>query len=91
VSQPVVILRLFFVFRCQLCRQAVPPHTPAQRVIVRTRVKKYPFRSAANRIVRVSENGKRKERFIDDPGGVGWEAVRELLLCPSCASRWHGN
>jgi len=74
------------VFTCQLCCRAVPPRTPAQRVVVCTRVKKYPYRPKANRVVRLSENGKPKEVFVDDPGGVGREVVQELVSCPACAA-----
>jgi hypothetical protein len=74
------------VFRCQICCQQVPPRTTAQRVIVQTRPQKYPARSKANRVVRLSETGKPKVIFVDDPGGVGREIVRELMVCPGCAS-----
>jgi hypothetical protein len=32
------------------------------------------------------ENGKVKERLLDDPGGVGAEAVAEVTACPACAA-----
>jgi hypothetical protein len=73
------------MFRCQLCGELVPPRTSAQRIVVSTRVKKFPFRSQANRIVRLNEKGKRKVTFVDDPGGLGSEIVRELMVCPACA------
>jgi hypothetical protein len=31
-------------------------------------------------------NGKRKILKRDDPGGRGWEIVREVTACPDCAS-----
>jgi hypothetical protein len=74
------------MFRCQLCGKLVLPRTSAQGLVVRKRVKKYPFRLEANRVVRLTENGKRKERLVDDPGGLGSEIVRELMICPGCAS-----
>jgi hypothetical protein len=78
------------VFRCQLCNKVVPPRTAAQRVVVETRARKYPSRLRANCVIRLSEKGKRKETFIDDPGGVGREVVRELVVCPACASGHNG-
>jgi hypothetical protein len=78
------------VFRCQLCDEVVPPRTAARRVVVRTRGKKYPFRPRINRLVRLSESGKPKETFTDDPGGAGQEIVGELLVCPACASKRDG-
>jgi len=73
------------VFRCQICSQVSPAGTPSVRVVVETRLKSYRYRSRANRIVRPDKNGKPKEYFIDDPGGVGREAVREVVACPGCA------
>lgn len=64
----------------------MPAGTPSVRVVVATREKSYRFRPAANRIVRPDKNGKPKEIFIDDPGGVGREAVREVIACPACAA-----
>ena len=78
------------MFRCQLCDEVVPPRTAAQRVVVRTRVRKYPFRREVNRLVRLSEKGKPKETFTDDPGGAGQEVVRELMVCLACASKCNG-
>jgi hypothetical protein len=50
-------------------------------------LKTYPYRAEANRVVRISENGKPKVQFVHDPGGVGREIVRERVVCPSCAQR----
>jgi hypothetical protein len=63
----------------------------AQRLVVQTRTKKYPFRAKANRIVQLSDKGKRKVIWVDDPGGAGQEIVKELLVCPDCASRHNGD
>jgi hypothetical protein len=41
----------------------------------------------ANAFLRIGDTGKRKRRETDDPGGVGWEVVREVLACPACAVR----
>ena len=79
------------MYRCQLCRTVVPPRTPAQRAVVQTRVKKYPFRLKVNRVVRKPENGKPKVTFVDDPGGVGREVERELVVCPVCAAGRNGD
>jgi hypothetical protein len=64
-----------------------PAGTPSVRVVVATREKSYRFRSGANRVVRPDKNGKPKEKFIDDPGGHGREAVREVIACRECAAR----
>ncbi|HET6575446.1 MAG TPA: hypothetical protein VFG68_17720 [Fimbriiglobus sp.] len=73
------------MFVCHLCGGVVPPRTPAARVVVHRRPKRYPLRREANRVVCLDEKGKRKVRITDDPGGVGWEIGREVLACPACA------
>jgi hypothetical protein len=75
------------VFRCQICSKVCPAGTPSVRVAVATRGKSYPYRPGANRVVRPDANGKPKVKFIDDAGGVGREAVREVVACPGCAAR----
>lgn len=74
------------MYRCQLCGGVVPANTPAIRQVVETRKRKYPFREKANRF---SKNGKIKES--DDPGGVGHETVREIVVCPGCSKEVSGG
>lgn len=75
------------MFKCQICHRIVPPRTKATRIVLSTRVAVYPYRSQANRVVRVNETGHRKEFFVDDPGGTGHQIAREVLACPSCAKQ----
>jgi len=78
------------VFRCQLCREVVPPRTPPVRSVVETRERQYPFRPKANRFKRKPRpddpESTKRVRYRDDPGGAGREIVRELALCPACAA-----
>jgi hypothetical protein len=78
------------VFRCQLCREVVPPSTPPIRRIVETRERQYPFRPRANRFKRPPRPDDPKKlkrvRYTNDPGGSGREIVRELALCAACAA-----
>jgi hypothetical protein len=67
------------VYRCQICGEVVPPNTPALRKVVETRRREYPFRPKANQL---TKDGRKQH--TDDPGGVGTEIVREILVCPSC-------
>ena len=76
------------MFVCQLCGGVVPPRTPAAKVVVHRRPKRYPARPGANKIFRTDDRGKSKERVTDDPGGIGWEIGREVLACPDCAVRY---
>lgn len=50
-----------------------------QREVVETRVKSYPVREDANRVMK---RGKRV--WVDDAGGEGREIVRELSVCLRC-------
>lgn len=83
--------RLGKVFRCQLCFCVVPPRTPAHTVVVQTRTRKYPYRREAFHVVEIDARGKRKVKPRDDPGGIGREAVRELVVCPTCAAQRNGD
>jgi len=74
------------VYRCQLCGAVVPANTSAIRQVVETRRREYPFRAKANRF---RKDGRIKES--DDPGGVGYEAVREIVVCPGCSKEPAGG
>lgn len=87
VSQPVGNPLARTVFRCPFCSRVSPAGTPAARVALETRPRTYRFRPNANRLVRRDSKGKRKVIHLDDPGGLGREAVREVVACPDCAAR----
>ena len=70
------------MYKCQMCQRTIPPRTRAHRIVVETRPRQYPFRPKANRVI---VDGR--EKFVDDPGGEGWEIVREAIVCPECAAR----
>jgi hypothetical protein len=78
------------VFRCQQCREVVPPNTRPVRRVVETRERQYPFRPKANRLKRKPRpddpESTKRVRYRNDPGGSGREIVRELALCPACAA-----
>ena len=74
------------MFLCHLCGTVVPPRIAPTRIIVKSRSKQYPSRHGANVFYRLDEKGKLKRREVDDPGGIGWEIVREILACPDCAA-----
>lgn len=76
-----------YMYRCQICSCVVPPRTPSHRIVVKQRAKKYPYRKEANRVIQVNENGKLKEKKIDDSGGKGQEIAEEIIVCPECASK----
>jgi hypothetical protein len=74
------------MFRCEICGSTVPAHTRAQRIVLETRPKRYPARPEVFRVVTWIA-GKRKVTWKDDPGGIGDEIVREVLVCPACSYR----
>jgi hypothetical protein len=67
------------------CVNAFP--RPARRFIVRRRTKEYQYRSNANSFNRINEKGKRKEYHTDDPGGEGFEIIKEVMACSDCAAK----
>jgi hypothetical protein len=71
------------MYRCSICTKVVPPKTPCQRIISK-RVHRHPFRPKAQSRWGIDKNGKRKEEWIDDPGGVGTQIVQEYPVCPDC-------
>jgi hypothetical protein len=75
--------RLLGVYKCQLCQKVVPPGTKAFRIPVEFRLRHYPPKARANRVV--SDN---KVHYVDDPGGTGYEIAREVTACPDCAANY---
>lgn len=68
------------MYRCEMCRELVPPGTPSHRVVVETRERRYPYRPDLFAI-----KGTKEKKA--DPGGVGREIVREVIACPRCAGK----
>ncbi len=73
------------MYRCDLCGVVVQPNTPARKLVTETRRKVYSERHESNRI-RIQ--GKKKPLHVSDPGGVGWEVVREVKVCRACYESW---
>jgi len=76
------------MYICQICQKVTSPHTPGNRVITETRPHRYPRRSKANRVPGIRKSRRKDDDSRkDDPGGVGYEIVREIIVCPACAQR----
>ena len=71
------------MFRCHHCGTVTPPRVSAETVVVETRPRVYPFRRKAHREL-IWREILRKWEQRDDPGGTGWEIVREIRVCPPC-------
>jgi hypothetical protein len=62
------------MFRCARCNEVIGPGVASHRVVVQRREKRYEPRYKL-------QKGKKK---WDDPGGEGWEIVRENTVCVDC-------
>lgn len=84
------------MYKCHFCSNFSKPKTPCKKVVLVERTKQYPERLADPRrgvvihrpLAYIDQNGKRKLRYPNDPGGVGKEAVWEVSACPKCGSDW---
>jgi hypothetical protein len=72
-------------YRCTICFQTVPASVPCNKRVTRTRVKHYREREYAKREWRYVRD-RWKWIWIPDPGGIGFETVKEANCCPRCAS-----
>ena len=71
------------MYRCEFCKTVVPANTPQYPIVVEKRAVTYPYRPEANRFVKKGRERKKP----DDPGGTGFEIVREAAACPACAGK----
>ena len=77
------LLRLWNMFKCEICKKTVPPSIPATRIVLKTRKVDYPFRKDANKF---KKQGRTK--ITHDKGGSGFSIVGERLACPECAAKY---
>jgi hypothetical protein len=68
------------MFKCDACGQQAHRGEPQTVVAITTREKVYPVRGQANRLC------VRTNTYPDDPGGKGYETVKEVRGCPRCAA-----
>lgn len=71
------------MFKCERCEQYSEDGEKPVMVVIEGRRKVYNFRSRVNR--RFDPVAQRWQ-WVDDPGGEGWEIVREALMCAGCAN-----
>ena len=67
------------MFQCELCNRVSQPGERQIKVVVERRPTEYPSRSKAHR-----SSGGRRSKFPDDPGGAGYEIVKEKIGCAAC-------
>lgn len=68
-------------FRCVECGKSQKNGIKPIMIVVERRSKNYPIRYG----MRINRQTKQEERVVVDKGGSGWEAVREIQVCSSCA------
>ncbi len=66
------------MFKCENCGQSTNPRIKQISEIVETRLASHPPRD------RIHNHGE--EGYVDDPGGVGTQIVKEIKIGPCCAS-----
>lgn len=78
------------MYKCQICGVVVPEGIPANHVVLETRKREYPRRTKV--FLKKSTEKKRRRRkpdpdkdYVDDPGGTGFEIVRQAMACKACA------
>lgn len=64
------------MYNCQKCGKTTPAGRPAVRVVTETRKKEYPIR----------RKGGESSRVVDN-GGVGYETVREIMVCSTACGK----
>jgi len=77
------------MFRCQKCGTIVASGIRSHKLVVQTREKTYTAREPERpqgRYARRKNRHKKKQNY--DRGGHGYETVRELTVCPSCAEKF---
>jgi hypothetical protein len=77
------------MYKCQICNTNVSANASAHRVVLETRARQYPFRPDVflkpDPKKKGSKRKPRKPEYNDDPGGTGYETVREVIACAACA------
>lgn len=68
------------MYNCQQCGVTV---TGCQQTIVYERPAVYPYRRGVHRKT-IIERGRKVDKWMDDPGGVGKEVEKEVHVCHDC-------
>ena len=77
------------MYKCEMCGTVVPPRSKSHTVVTEKREKAYaPQQRQPGG--KKGKGGRGRGRHRDSgelPGGRGWEIVKEVLVCQSCAER----
>ncbi|WP_163833330.1 hypothetical protein [Spartinivicinus ruber] len=67
------------MYQCQQCSSLVSANTPSYSLVIQKRKQSYPKRSKVN-----EHHKEGKAKITDDPGGTGFEIVKEIAVCRAC-------
>jgi hypothetical protein len=70
------------MYKCQNCSTLVSSNQSSYLFAIIKRKKQYSFRAEANTCI--TKDGKKKKP--NDPGGSGYETVKEIRVCRKCYS-----
>lgn len=76
------------MYRCDFCDAVVGPRKPCRRVI-KTKTHQHPTRSKVQKKVVLDKNGRWKEEWKDDVGGLGNLIVSERPACEDCLAYYN--
>jgi hypothetical protein len=71
------------MYQCQNCFTLVSSNQSSHLVAIIKRKKQYSFRADANTYIDKKDGKKKKS---NDPGGRGYETVKEIRVCKKCYS-----
>lgn len=67
------------MYVCKNCHTQISLKTPSYLYQIKKRSKSYSKRPSVNKFLK---EGKLK--VSDDPGGIGWEIEKEIIVCGNC-------
>jgi hypothetical protein len=68
------------MYKCENCGTLVSARQSSFLFTTIKRRKQYAFRADAN--IAIDKSGKKKK--TNDPGGTGYETVKEIVVCKKC-------
>ena len=80
------------MYHCSKCNKVIGPNISCNKIVTQTRQKRYPCRPKVHPGYFTTPEGELKRsnsNFLrqDDPGGDGWETVKEVFMCPVCCEK----
>ncbi len=72
------------MFICENCNNVIKSNHPSFKKTIEIRQKQYLFRQDANKFLYED-----KIKKTSDPGGSGFETVREIIVCKNCNHKLH--